>query len=198
MPKWHSTLPAKSSTALIYSSPTPRNLQNNRAGQHFWPDLFLGRWLTGVSRCLREISADHEAVGWECPRGSVGWVCVGEESGSLEFSRWSRILSLADSLMANDSTQQKPHQSTSAECSLPFIFALVDCIARRVQFPLSEWREDDRPAGCCNVKSAVSSLVGAVHPKDLSMPCHQGPSPPIRRTFEVNAGFMAKAFSMSR
>ena len=38
-------LSAKSSTALISTAVTPRNPQKNYSGQHFWPNLFLGRWL---------------------------------------------------------------------------------------------------------------------------------------------------------
>jgi hypothetical protein len=53
------------------ASRTPRNLRRNHAGQHFWPNLFLGRRLKGFW-CLRKNSADHEAVRWECRRGSVG------------------------------------------------------------------------------------------------------------------------------
>jgi hypothetical protein len=36
---------AKLPPALIPTSATPQNPQRNCAGQHFWPNLFLGRWL---------------------------------------------------------------------------------------------------------------------------------------------------------
>ena len=38
-------LSARASTAVIPTSQTPRNSQENHSGQHFWPNLFLGRWL---------------------------------------------------------------------------------------------------------------------------------------------------------
>ena len=40
---------AKSSTAHIATSLTPQNPQENHTGQHFWPNLFLGRWLKGLA-----------------------------------------------------------------------------------------------------------------------------------------------------
>ena len=42
-------LSPKTSTDLIPTSVTPRNPQKNHSGQHFWPNLFLGRWLKGLS-----------------------------------------------------------------------------------------------------------------------------------------------------
>ena len=47
-------LSAKSLAAPVHTFLTPRNPQENHAGQHFWPNLFLGRWLKGGSWCFRE------------------------------------------------------------------------------------------------------------------------------------------------
>jgi len=54
---WHVVPVTKSSTALFCTFLT---LQNNHTGQHAWPDLFLGRWLKGVSWCSRKNSDDDE------------------------------------------------------------------------------------------------------------------------------------------
>jgi hypothetical protein len=40
------------STARYPTSLTPFNPQKNQSGQHFWPNLFLGRWLKGLSWCF--------------------------------------------------------------------------------------------------------------------------------------------------
>ena len=37
------------STALMIAFLTPQYTQKNHCGQHFWPNLFLGRWLKGES-----------------------------------------------------------------------------------------------------------------------------------------------------
>jgi hypothetical protein len=42
-------LAAESSTPFNPTPLTPRNPQENHTGQHFWPNLFLGRWLKGLS-----------------------------------------------------------------------------------------------------------------------------------------------------
>jgi hypothetical protein len=36
----------------------------------FWSNLFLGRWLNGLSRCWRRNSDDYDGLNWECPRGT--------------------------------------------------------------------------------------------------------------------------------
>jgi hypothetical protein len=45
-------LSAKSSIAFNPTFLTPQNPQKNPSGQHFWPNLFLGRWLKRLSWCF--------------------------------------------------------------------------------------------------------------------------------------------------
>ena len=40
---------AKVVAALVHTALTPQNPEKNHAGQHFWPNLFLGRWLKGLA-----------------------------------------------------------------------------------------------------------------------------------------------------
>ena len=82
-------LSSNSSTAAIAASLAPHNPQKNQTGQHFWLNLFLGRWLKVLFWCLRRNSGDYQAVGWECPRRSVGWEHEEGASRSLRFLRWS-------------------------------------------------------------------------------------------------------------
>jgi len=42
-------LMTESSTASIPLSLTPQKTQKNQSGQHFRPNLFLGRWLKGLA-----------------------------------------------------------------------------------------------------------------------------------------------------
>jgi hypothetical protein len=42
-------LSANSPTAFIPTSLTPQHPQKNQSGQHFWPNLFLGRRLKGLA-----------------------------------------------------------------------------------------------------------------------------------------------------
>jgi hypothetical protein len=56
------------------------------SSKKFWPNLFLERWLKGVSWCLRRNPAGFGGVGLECPRGSRSEVCVGGVYGPLRFS----------------------------------------------------------------------------------------------------------------
>jgi hypothetical protein len=37
------------SAVFIDTTPTPQIMQETHAGQPFWPNLFLGRWLKGLS-----------------------------------------------------------------------------------------------------------------------------------------------------
>jgi hypothetical protein len=39
----------KMRAVLVHTSLTLQNPQTNHAGQHFWPNLFLGRWLKGLA-----------------------------------------------------------------------------------------------------------------------------------------------------
>ena len=45
----HGRLSTKSSTVYFLAPLTPQIPQKNHSGQHFWPNLFLGRWLKGLS-----------------------------------------------------------------------------------------------------------------------------------------------------
>jgi hypothetical protein len=40
---------AKSLTTFNPTSLTPQNPKKNQSGQRFWPNLFLGRWLKGLT-----------------------------------------------------------------------------------------------------------------------------------------------------
>jgi hypothetical protein len=40
---------SNSSMVLIETFLTPQKTQKNHSGQHFWPNLFLGRWLKGLA-----------------------------------------------------------------------------------------------------------------------------------------------------
>jgi len=75
----------KLSTALIPIFLTPQKTQKNHPEQHFWPNLFLGRWLNGLSWCLRMNSADYEVVGWECPWGQGDRFAWGEKVGRFDI-----------------------------------------------------------------------------------------------------------------
>jgi len=64
---------AKMPAALFHAPLTSQNPEKNHSEQHFWPNLFLGRWFKGLSWFLQDNRANYEAVGWECPRGSGYW-----------------------------------------------------------------------------------------------------------------------------
>jgi len=65
----------ESTTASIHAGPMPPNWQEQLAGQQSGQNIFLGRWLKGVSGCLRRISADYEVVGVEL-RARLTQICI--------------------------------------------------------------------------------------------------------------------------